>query len=111
VSGKSRSAASVESVTRPIKRDPPGGVVALFSCSAGERAFEDDELHHGVFFKFVIEGLRGAAARPSGEVTLPLLEDFVQRRVTDYVAGKYGVRQQPERVGKTRGTVTIIGGK
>ena len=37
----------------------PKGVVALFSCSAKEKAYESDKLKHGVFFHYVIEALRG----------------------------------------------------
>ncbi len=40
---------------------PPGGVAALFSCSAGQRAFEHESLKHGVFFHHVLEGLGGKA--------------------------------------------------
>jgi hypothetical protein len=41
----------------------PSGVVA-FGCSEGQEAFEDDDLRHGVFFHYVLEGLRGKAALP-----------------------------------------------
>lgn len=97
-----------ESLSRPPKKLLPGGVAALFSCSAGEKAYEDDTLEHGVFFNFVVEGLKGDAANEAtGEVSLPLLEDYVQRRVKDFVAGKYGADQTPERDGKTRGLVAL----
>ncbi|GEM_PF-2828663 len=43
-------------MTRPPEKLRPGGAAILFSCSAGEKAFEDPELKHGVFFHFVIEG-------------------------------------------------------
>src|SRR5262249_29826125 len=45
-----RVTTDLNSVTRPQTAQPPGGVAALFSCSAGELAFEHDELKHGVFF-------------------------------------------------------------
>ena len=54
---------TLESVSRPQRRPPPGGVVALFSCSEGEKAFEHADLKHGVFFHFVTEGLRGSMRR------------------------------------------------
>ena len=54
------------SVTRPLKKRPPGGVAALFSCSEGQVAYEDDDLKHGVFFHFVIQGLKGKADEESG---------------------------------------------
>ena len=110
-SDNSRSRASVrlESATRPRSRPTPGGVVAFFSCSAGEKAFEHSELKHGVFFHFVIEGLRGAAA-PAGEreVLVPDLKKFVKRRVRDFVREKYDVRQMPEMQGRTRDLVPLV---
>jgi hypothetical protein len=106
---RARAEVSLESVTRPQLKKPPGGVAAFFSCTAGEKAFEHDELKHGVFFHFVIEGLKGAAAQGSGnEVTLPELEFFVKKRVGDYVRAKYGVEQKPELVGKSQGLVPIV---
>ena len=50
---------NLESVTRPQRTPPPGGVLAFFSCSEGEKAYEHSDLKHGVFFHYVIEGLRG----------------------------------------------------
>ena len=40
---------------------PPKGVAALFSCSAGQRAFENDTLKHGVFFHYVTHLARSGA--------------------------------------------------
>ena len=40
---------------------PPGGIAVFYACSPGEFAREDPDLQHGVFFNFIIEGLRGAA--------------------------------------------------
>lgn len=99
----------LESLSRPPRKQLPGGVATLFSCSAGEKAFEDKDINHGVFFHFVIEGLKGAAAPESArEVTLPLLENYVQQGVKDYVAGKFGSAQTPERDGRTRGSVALV---
>src|SRR5262249_18626620 len=46
--------------------EPPGGVAALFSCSRGEASYESNDLQHGVFFHFVLEGLKGKAANKKG---------------------------------------------
>lgn len=43
---------------------PPRGVGVLFSCSPGERAFENEELKHGIFFYHVIQRLRSGG--PAG---------------------------------------------
>jgi hypothetical protein len=64
---------------------PPKGVAALFSCSAGQRAFEHDSLKHGVFFHFVLEGLRGQAKDAENDVTFEGLAAYVRRRVPNKV--------------------------
>ena len=56
-----RATVVMGSVTRLQSVKLPGGVAALFSCSEGELAFENDALKHGVFFHFIIQGLRGEA--------------------------------------------------
>ena len=102
----------LESVTRPQKALPPGGVAALFSCSAGEKAYENTELKHGVFFHFVIEGLKGKADLDGdGQVDLDELVRYAKQAVPDFVKDAYGdgVRQMPELVGKTRGLVALAG--
>jgi uncharacterized caspase-like protein len=81
---RSRSVVNLESLGRPQIQEPPGGVAAFFSCSAGQRAYEHVELKHGVFFHFVIDALR-----------LPDLERYVKRRVADFARARYGVRQHP----------------
>jgi uncharacterized caspase-like protein len=60
---------------------PPKGVAALFSCSAGQRAFEHDEFQHGIFFHHVLEGMNGKAADQEGEVTFDSLSAYVRRAV------------------------------
>src|SRR5262249_9533718 len=42
---------------------PANGTVALFSCSSGQKSYETRKLGggHGVFFHYVLEGLRGKA--------------------------------------------------
>jgi tetratricopeptide (TPR) repeat protein len=103
-----RGATPLQSVTRPQVRPVPGGVAAFFSCSRGQEAFEDDRLKHGVFFHYVIEGLRGAAAPPGvREVTLAALQDYVTRRVSDFVRTKLGREQTPELRNQTRGLVAL----
>jgi formylglycine-generating enzyme required for sulfatase activity len=60
---------------------PPKGVAVLFSCSAGEKALENDALQHGVFFHYVLEGLEGKAGDEAGEVTFEDLSKYVRKRV------------------------------
>jgi len=68
----------VTSASSPL---PPQGVAALFSCGAGEQAFESPKLKHGVFFYHVIEGMKGSAADSDHEVTFASLASYVSRRV------------------------------
>jgi hypothetical protein len=77
---------------------PPSGVGALFSCSAGQRAYEDDGLKHGVFFHFVLQGLKGKAKDPDdGDVTFEGLATYVKKQVTRDVPKRIGggARQAP----------------
>ena len=101
----------LQSVTRPQKALPPGGVAALFSCSAGQKAYESDDLKHGVFFHYVIEGLQGKAdLDKDGQVNFEELELYTKRQVPDYVKEKFGdeARQVPERIGKMRGLAALV---
>jgi formylglycine-generating enzyme required for sulfatase activity len=106
---RARAEVNLESVSRPQQVPPPGGVVAFFSCSEGQKAFEHSELKHGVFFHFVIEALKGSAlAGEERELVLPDLEKFVKRRVRDFVRAKYGIVQTPELRGTTRDLVPLV---
>ena len=106
---RDREVVKLESVTRPQRTPPPGGVVAFFSCSEGEKAFEHAELKHGVFFHFVIQALKGAAVGPDqNDVLVPDLVKYVTRQVKDFVREKYGVKQQPELKGTIRDLVSLV---
>lgn len=106
---RARVQVKLESVTRPQAKEPPGGVAALFSCSAGERAFEHPELKRGVFFHFVIQGLGGEADFDRDKtVTLPELQQYTMKRVPDFVRAEYGVVQTPDLRGKTRGLFPLL---
>src|SRR5262249_23300073 len=77
----------VDKVTVPL------GVGALFSCGPGQKAFETDRLGgkgHGIFFHFVLEGLRGKARNSDGEVTWADLGRYVQRQVSREVGKVVG---------------------
>jgi formylglycine-generating enzyme required for sulfatase activity len=77
---------------------PPSGVGALFSCSKGQVSWEHTDLKHGVFFHYVLQGLRGKARDPEdGEVTFERLTDYVKKQVTRDVPRRIGdgARQTP----------------
>jgi hypothetical protein len=99
---RSRAEVNLQSLTRPQEKLQPGGTVLLFSCSAGEKAFEDPDLQHGVFFNFVIEGLRGDAdLDQDGTVVLPELELFLKKQVKRFVRNKYQSDQRPDLVSRS----------
>jgi formylglycine-generating enzyme required for sulfatase activity len=98
------------SVTRPLVPDPPGGTVAIFSCSKGQTARENEKHGHGYLFKYVIDGLKGnsqALNERTGEVTWLKLAGYVTEEVKDAVKEDYGPRaeQVPEVRGEARGLV------
>src|SRR5262249_3973310 len=106
---RSRAEVELESLDRPQVVPPPGGVLAFFSCSQGEKAQEYEELKHGVFFHFVIQGLGGEADLDrDGQISPEELAQFARRRVRDYVRDKNGVRQMPELRGETRDLVALV---
>jgi TPR repeat protein len=92
--------------------DPPGGLAALYSCSRGEASYEDDGLQHGVFFHYVLEGLRGRAANRRGAVTVESLAAYVKVEVDNHVKGQLNplARQTPHLRGDLRGNVPLLNG-
>jgi uncharacterized caspase-like protein len=77
---------------------PPPSVAALFACSDGEVAWDARDLGggHGVFFHFVIEGLKGQAdADHNNQVTLAELAAYTEEKVPDYVSRMKSKRQTP----------------
>lgn len=109
---RARAEVNLESVTRPQRAKPPGGVAAFFSCSAGEKAYESPELKKGIFTHFLLESLSDSKADldKDGKVDLDEVVRFTKRNVTDYVSDQFGEStiQVPELVGKTRGIVPIV---
>ena len=98
----------------PFAPEPaPASIAALFACSDGEVAWDAAELGggHGVFFHFVIEGLKGdadaSAGNRDGKVSLAELLAYTQDKVPDYVSGRRGKRQMPILLGNT-GRITLL---
>ncbi len=107
-----RNELEVTSSTRGLvgkRLNAPRGVAALFACSPGEKAFESDKLRHGVFFHFVLKGLRGEAAW-DGAVTFDDLVRYVGKKVTDEVPKliRNGARQRPDRLINYPGTSPVL---
>ena len=57
-----------------------GGAVQLQERRAGVR--EGGKLKHGIFFHFVLQGLKGKARNEDGEVTWDRLTEYVKRQVS-----------------------------
>jgi tetratricopeptide (TPR) repeat protein len=97
----------VDSVPRP-----PKGTAALFSCSSGQRAYETDKLGggHGVFFHFVLEGLRGKAGNKEHDVTWDSLTEYVKQQVSRQVPKLIGdgARQEPQVVADLVGESPLL---
>jgi hypothetical protein len=89
---------------------PPKGVGVLFSCSAGERAYEPDDLKHGVFFYYVLEGLRGEAKDPKDdEVTWDTLRAYVKKQVArELPKWEKGKQQHPQEKGELSGASPVL---
>ena len=105
---KAATEIELEPVGRPQNVKLPGSLTALFSCSAGQQSYEHPELEHGVFFNFVIQGLRGAAdVDEDAAVTLSELESYATRNTQSFVRTELGRQQIPERRGVSRGVVSL----
>ena len=90
--------------------NPPRGVAAFFSCSAGERAVEHGSLKHGVFFHYVLDGLRGKAKNARGVVTFNSLTDYVAASVSDEVPRltKGQAKQSPNQKADLSGASPVL---
>jgi hypothetical protein len=88
----------------------PDGVGALFSCKSGQRAFETEKLKHGVFFHFVLLGLRGRARTSDNEVTWDSLAGYVRKQVARQVPGLVGggARQDPQMIANLAGESPVL---
>lgn len=94
-----------------VKREMvPEGVAALFSCKGGEFAHESSRLEHGLFFHFVLEGLRGKASNRRGEVTWGGLAEYVTERVAEDAEAVLGekVKQTPQEIKNISGKSPLL---
>jgi formylglycine-generating enzyme required for sulfatase activity len=85
-------------IAMPPPPPPPDSVAALFSCSEKEVSWEDAGLNggHGVFFHFVIEGLKGQADVDNDKkVSLLELTEYTQKTVSAFVRRQHAVSQLP----------------
>ncbi len=91
-----RSAASIEELNEFSKAKPPRGILWLGSCGPGQQSQEDDDLKHGVFMHYLLEGWGGKADKNrDGQVSLGELSTFASVETKNHVARKFGDFQSP----------------
>ena len=66
----------------------------MFACKVGERSWELDDVKHGCYTYFLVDGLRRQAAEANGMVTLQGLSNYVGREVPK-ATEKFGWPQTP----------------
>jgi formylglycine-generating enzyme required for sulfatase activity len=90
----------------------PRNTAGLFSCASGQKSYESDKLGkgQGVFFHFVLEGLRGKAKNSKGEVTWDRLAEHVKEAVSDQVPALLGgeASQSPLRLENLAGKSPVL---
>ena len=80
------------------------GKVIITASSANEVSVEKDELHHGVFTYYMVEGLRGKAdTDQNGLITV----DEAYRYVSDKVTQATGQEQHPVKKGAVEGQMVL----
>jgi len=85
------------------------GWLTFSSCSSCEVAYEHEDLKHGVFSYYLIEGIRGAAKNEEGTVTLDGLVSYVKICVANW-AKQQSASQTPHSVSDLSGTLALVSG-
>lgn len=94
---KSRSTVDLESITRPQSLPVPEGIIALFSCRAGQKSFEHPSLGHGIFFHHLLEGWRGSGdLNGDGRISYQELASYTEKQTSDYAALTLKALQTPQ---------------
>jgi hypothetical protein len=114
--GRAATDGKLASLTRPLVPDPPGGTVALFSCSKGQISHESEKFERGFLTHYVIDGLTGKAANPkTGVVSWDKLVAHVKEEVPAAVIEQKDPKadQLPESLGRVNvlalGRVAVAG--
>jgi uncharacterized caspase-like protein len=76
------------------------GIIVFASSTGTQLSQEKDEWNNGAFTKALVEGMRGAAARPGlPAISISDLEGYVSRRVKELTDGNQRpVMAQPKTV-------------
>ncbi|MFO1062279.1 MAG: caspase family protein [Pirellulales bacterium] len=76
----------------------PQGIMFFSSCLAGQQSFEDEQLKHGVFMNFFIEGIDGYADHAGnfdGKVSAFELSEYAAKKTNEYVQPRFDAGQRP----------------
>jgi uncharacterized caspase-like protein len=93
---RARLATDLESVTRPQDQAVPADVVAFFSCSAGQKSYEDPKLGHGIFFYHLMKGWHESAVDRWGNLKLDELARYASRETQKYAQTRFQADQNPD---------------
>jgi uncharacterized caspase-like protein len=83
--------------------DVPQGIAALFSCSPGEKSWEDPFLRsggldgHGIFFHHLVEAWNGAAYDSDEKLTLGKLFEYAATKTTETAQKSFTAVQRPQQ--------------
>lgn len=106
--GRSRSVVELKTLSRPQELDVPQGIVALFSCSAGQQSYEHPDLKHGVFFYHLLQGWKGAAdANRDRRLTLDELLNYTKDKTEAFAHLKLKATQIPHLKGDFSGVWSL----
>lgn len=99
------------SATRGVSGVAPSlktqGVFVLTSCAEKELSHPDAESKHGVFTRYLLEGVEGAAdANRDGDITQKELFGFVQKKMTEWGL-RTGKTQRPQMLSPTGDEMVI----
>jgi hypothetical protein len=83
------------SAPTPAPKNAPPILVKFFACSPGQSAYEWRAQGRGYFSYYFEKGLRGAAADPSGRVTVGALKKYVETEVQAQVMRDESQDQTP----------------
>lgn len=83
-------------ILSPLFEDAEGRIT-LASCNIDEQSFEDEDIGHGVFTYFFVEGLKGNADQSrDGLITASELNNYVYTQVTTWAKNRQ-LKQTPRK--------------
>lgn len=107
VKGRAESGQMGNSMFKAVD-NAPNGFAIISSCGLNQVSFEDEELKHGVFTHYLLEGVKGQAdANGDRVVTVHELYDYVTPRVKDRVYQREKTLQIPHMRANFSGVYAI----